>query len=69
MNECKILKTMKERIETGENPETVIPYNFTCENSNDYIEILHFAIQVLPDGNRKEFCKRRLNELCRPVKE
>ena len=66
---CEILIKIKDRIDAGEPAENVIPFNMICENENDYIEILHFAVQVLPDGDRKEFCKRRLNELCKQAKE
>ena len=70
MNEsCKILKLIKDRIAAGEKPEDVIPYSIECGNIDDYKEIVYFAAQVLPDGERKEFCKRRFNELCRPVRE
>lgn len=70
MNEsCKILKLIKNRIAAGDKPENAIPINIQCTNVEDYKEILYFAGQVLPDGERKEFCKWRFNELCRPVKE
>lgn len=66
---CEILLKIKQRIENGEPAENVIPFNMICDNKNDYIEILHFAVQVLPDGDRKEFCKRRLSELCKRERE
>lgn len=60
---CKVLKDMQRRIEAGEDPEHVIPYSFECSNDNDFIEILHFAVQVLPeDSPRRATCIRKLRE-------
>lgn len=69
MNNCKILKLIKDKIEKGVPAENAIPLNIVCDNENDYIELLHFSIQVLPNGERKDFCKRRLQELCKQAKE
>ena len=55
MSTCKYLVEMKKRIENGEDPEQVIPYTLPFEISQeDYIEILYFAQQVLPDGVRRD---------------
>ena len=60
---CAILLDMKKRIEAGEDPEHVIPYSFECANDEDFIEILHYATQVLPeDSPRRASCIRKLNE-------
>lgn len=62
-NVCKVLKIMQERINAGEDPEKVIPYSFECANDEDFIEILHFTTQVLPEGSqRRETCIRKLEE-------
>ena len=58
---CKTLKMMQERINAGEDPEAVIPYSFNCTTYEEYIEILHFSIQVLPeDSPRRTVCLERL---------
>lgn len=62
MINCKILMDMKKRIESGEDPEKVIPYNFNGPQEI-YIEILHFALQVLPKtSSRYLSIKRKLQE-------
>lgn len=60
---CKALKMMQERIKAGEDPEAVIPYSFSCTNDEEFIEILHYAVQVLPeDSPRRKTCLERLKE-------
>ncbi len=55
MSTCKFLLEMKKRIDNGEDPDKVIPYTLPFNISReDYIEILHFAKQVLPDGVRRD---------------
>ena len=55
MSTCKLLLEMKKRIDNGEDPDKVIPYTLPFNISReDYIEILHFAKQVLPDGVRRD---------------
>lgn len=51
---CKILVAIKQRIENGEDPEKVIPYSVGFLNHEDYIELLYYAKQVLPEGRRKD---------------
>jgi hypothetical protein len=60
---CKVLADMKRRIDNGEDPNTVIPYSVECADEEDYIELLYFAKQVLPEGPRKEFICDRLYEV------
>ena len=61
---CEILKRIKERIEAGENPETAIPYDLPADISkDDYIEVLFYAVQVLPNGKRKESIQKKLKEV------
>lgn len=58
---CNILVDMRNRIESGEDPEHVIPYSFECLNDDDFIEILHYAIHILPeDSPRRASCVRKL---------
>ena len=62
MTNCKILIDMKKRIDSGEDPEKVIPYNFNGSKET-YIEILHFALQVLPKTSRRySSIQRKLKE-------
>ena len=60
---CKALKMMHERINAGEDPEAVIPYSFSCTNDEEFIEILHYALQVLPKTSpRYEAMERKWKE-------
>ena len=60
---CTVLKEMHKRIEAGEDPEHVIPFSFDCTNDEDFIEILHYAIQILPeDSPRRKTCMRKLKQ-------
>ena len=60
---CHLLKEMHQRIEAGEDPEHVIPYSFECMNDEHFIEVLHYAIQVLPeDSPRRASCIRKLKQ-------
>jgi hypothetical protein len=51
---CKILSAIKQRIENGEDPDKAIPYSVGFLNHEDYIELLYYAKQVLPEGRRKD---------------
>lgn len=51
-NECEALRMIKERIENGEDPETAIPYHLNV-NDDALREICFYALQVLPEGRRK----------------
>ena len=62
MNECKLLKEMKKRIEAGEDPEKVIPYHVNLPEEY-FIEVLYYALQVLPKTSpRYEVMERKLKE-------
>ena len=64
MTTCKYLVEMKKRIENGEDPDKVIPYTLPFNISQeDYLEILYFAQQVLPDGFRKDSIKATIEGL------
>lgn len=63
MSNCELLKQIQNKIATGTPPEEAIPYSIECSNKDDYIEVLYYASQVLPEGRRKSFCINRLEEL------
>lgn len=62
MNECKLLTEMKKRIESGEDPEKVIPYHVNLPEEY-FIEVLYYALQVLPKTSpRYESMERKWKE-------
>lgn len=64
MSNCVLLRMIKSRIDNGEEPEDVIPYSLPTEiDDSDYIELLYYARQILPDGERKTFIIKRIEEL------
>jgi hypothetical protein len=63
MDECRILQEIKAKIDAGMDPDKAIPYHVTCTTIQQYIDVLYYAIQVLPDGRRKETLKRKLKEV------
>lgn len=63
MSECKVLKEISNAIASGVPPEDAIPYSIVCADQDSYIEILYYAIQVLPDGRRKDEIKAKLQEV------
>ncbi len=63
MNDCRILQEIKAKIDAGMDPDKAIPYHVTCTTIQQYIDVLYYAIQVLPDGRRKETLKRKLKEV------
>lgn len=60
---CEILKDWKRRIENGEDPEEVIPYEIACNEPESLEDLYYYCIQVLPDGCRKEVCRQKLREV------
>ena len=50
--ECEALRMIKERVENGEDPETAIPYHLNVDDDT-MREICFYALQVLPEGRRK----------------
>lgn len=50
---CKLLVAIQNRIAQGEDPEKAIPYSVGYLNEEDYLELLFYAKQVLPDGRRR----------------
>lgn len=61
--DCRILQEIKAKIDAGMDPDKAIPYHVTCTTIQQYIDVLYYAIQVLPDGRRKETLKRKLKEV------
>lgn len=61
--DCRILQEIKAKIDAGVDPDKAIPYHVTCTTIQQYIDVLYYAIQVLPDGRRKETLKRKLKEV------
>ena len=67
MSECKVLKEISNAIASGVPPEEAIPYSIVCSDQESYLEILYYAIQVLPDGRRKDEIKAKLQEVLQDV--
>lgn len=64
MSNCVLLRMIKSHIDNGERPEEVIPYSLPAEIADsDYLELLYYARQILPDGERKDFINKRIEEL------
>lgn len=61
---CDILLEIKEKIESGEDPERIIPMTLPCALTRDeMIDFLFYIVQVLPDGIRRELARRQLIKL------
>ena len=63
MSECKVIQAMKRALDAGVSPENVVPWSLQCDSVDEYIEVLYFALQILPDGNRKEQIRKKLEEV------
>lgn len=63
MSECKVIQAMKRALDAGVSPENVVPWSFQCSNKDEFIEVLYYSIQILPDGRRKEELKKKLEEV------
>lgn len=68
MSSCAILKDIKAKIDAGMDPDAAIPYEIPITSIFDYLEFLNYASQVLPEGNRKEEVKRKLEEVIEDVR-
>lgn len=68
MSECKALREIKKRIDAGVDPDEAIPWEIHCTTIKEYIEVLYYAKQVLPDGRRKEDITIKLEELLNDVR-
>lgn len=60
---CSILQDIKAKIDAGMDPDKAIPYHPICEDPEQTIEVLYYAIQVLPDGRRKDLLRKKLEEV------
>ena len=63
MSECQLIQAMKRALDAGVSPENVVPWSLQCAIVDEYIEVLYFALQILPDGNRKEQIRKKLEEV------
>lgn len=68
MSNCKVLQDIKKRIESGMDPDDAIPWEIHCTTIEEYIEVLYYAAQVLPDGRRRDNVKKKLKELLEDVR-
>lgn len=68
MNDCRILQEIKAKIAAGIDPDKAIPYHVTCTTIQQYIDLLYYAAQVLPDGPRKQSVKQKLAEVLENVR-
>jgi len=63
MSDCKILQMIKADIERGTPPEQAIPYSIECADTDSFIEVLYYAIQILPPGRRLTEARAKLEEV------
>lgn len=68
MSSCAILQSIKAKIDAGMDPDASIPYEIPITSMYDYLEFLNYAVQVLPEGNRKEEARRKLEEVIEDVR-
>ena len=68
MSSCPILESIKAKIDAGMDPDAAIPYEVPITSMYDYLEFLYYAAQVLPEGNRKEEVRRKLEEVIEDVR-
>lgn len=68
MSSCAILQSIKAKIDAGMDPDAAIPYEIPITSMYDYLEFLNYAVQVLPEGNRKEEARRKLEEVIEDVR-
>lgn len=61
--DCRILQEIKAKIDAGMDPDKAIPYSITCTTIQQYIDVLYYADQVLPDGPRKKSVQKKLKEV------
>ena len=63
MSNCDMLKLIHNRIASGMPPEEAIPYSINCSSEPEYIELLYYASQVLPDGMRRDSIRKKLEDM------
>ncbi len=60
---CDMLTEWNNRINAGEDPEEVIPYEISCADPEMLADIYYYCIQVLRDPVRIECCRKNLQEV------
>lgn len=63
MSDCKVLQLIKSEIEKGTPPEQAIPYSIECTDMDSFIEVLYYAVQILPPGRRLDEARAKLEEV------
>lgn len=63
MSDCKVLKEIKQKIDAGVSPEDAIPYSIACATLGEYIDVLYYALQVVPECRRKQEIQRKYDEV------
>ena len=63
MSDCKVLQMIKAEIENGTPPEQAIPYSIECSDMESFIEVLYYAVQILPAGRRLDEARAKLEEV------
>mgnify|MGYP003302231907 CR=1 FL=1 len=63
MSDCKILQMIKAEIEKGTPPEQAVPYSIDCADPDAFIEVLYYAVQILPAGRRLNEVRAKLEEV------
>ena len=67
MADC-VLAEIKKRIDSGVDPDKAIPWEIHVSSQAEYLEVLNYAAQVLPDGFRKDTVKKKLEEVIERVR-
>lgn len=60
---CDMLTEWNNRINAGEDPEEVIPYEISCADPEMLADIYYYCLQVLRDPARIECCRQNLQEV------
>lgn len=68
MSDCKLLQEIKKKIEAGTPPDEAIPFSIHCASESEYVEVLYYALQVLPDGRRRTEVRNKLDEVLEHVR-
>lgn len=68
MSDCKMLQMIKAEIENGTPPEQAVPYSIECSDLDSFIDILYYAVQILPPGRRLDEARAKLEEVLNNVR-
>lgn len=63
MSDCKVLQMIKAEIEKGTPPEQAVPYSIECADMDSFIEVLYYAVQILPPGRRLDEARAKLEDV------